>query len=70
MATLAALRDGTTDYMHSGTRGFPEGSFANGGAMRIAPVGLAYRSQLSLQPASDMQYACSLIHLPSNHLFA
>lgn len=43
-ATLTALRSGTTDYERSGTHGFPEGSFANGGAMRIAPVGLAYRS--------------------------
>ncbi len=26
-----------------GTKYIPNGSFANGGAMRIAPVGLAYR---------------------------
>lgn len=31
------------DYRETGRLQFPEGSFANGGAMRIAPVGLAYR---------------------------
>lgn len=31
------------DYRATGRMQFPEGSFANGGAMRIAPVGLAYR---------------------------
>ena len=41
--TFALLKQGKTDYKHSGRLGFPEGSFANGGAMRIAPVGLAYR---------------------------
>ena len=41
--TFALLKEGKTDYKQSGRLGFPEGSFANGGAMRIAPVGLAYR---------------------------
>ena len=42
------LRDGTVDYQNSGRLGFPEGSFANGGAMQIAPIGLAYRSAINL----------------------
>ena len=41
--TPALLKEGKTDYKQSGKLGFPEGSYANGGAMRIAPVGLAYR---------------------------
>lgn len=43
-AVLAALRQGA-DYRETGTLFFPEGSFGNGGAMRIAPVGLVYGSQ-------------------------
>lgn len=39
---MRALRQGA-DYRGTGRLQFPEGSFANGGAMRIAPVGLAYR---------------------------
>jgi len=32
------------DYRTTGRAVYPEGSFANGGAMRIAPVGLAFRN--------------------------
>lgn len=39
---LEAIRDGA-DPMATGTMFQPAGSFANGGAMRIAPQGLAYR---------------------------
>ena len=67
--TLTALRDGAVDYTSSGTRGFPEGSFANGGAMRIAPVGLAYRSKLS---CTSLNSACladgQLMLIPRHHL--
>ncbi|KAL3132646.1 hypothetical protein ABBQ32_009169 [Trebouxia sp. C0010 RCD-2024] len=63
-ATLTALRNGTTDYMSSGTRGFPGGSFANGGAMRIAPVGLAYRNADTklLQQAVADALLCTHVH--------
>jgi len=33
------------DYRGTGRLQFPDGSFGNGGAMRIAPVGLAYRQR-------------------------
>ena len=39
---MRLLADGG-DYRGTGRLQFPEGSFGNGGAMRIAPVGLAYR---------------------------
>lgn len=32
------------DYLKTGKSVIPDGSFANGGAMRIAPIGLAYRN--------------------------
>jgi len=32
------------DVMKTGTKIFPEGSFANGGAMRISPIGIAFRN--------------------------
>jgi len=40
---LAALRHGA-DPRTTGTMTAPEGSYANGGAMRISPCGLAYRN--------------------------
>lgn len=39
---MRLLADGA-DYRGTGRLQFPDGSFGNGGAMRIAPVGLAYR---------------------------
>lgn len=62
--TLSALRSGTVHYRSSGTRGFPEGSFANGGAMRIAPVGLAYRNADSsvLKQAVQDALLCTHVH--------
>jgi len=39
---MQALRTGA-DCRGTGRLQFPDGSFGNGGAMRIAPVGLAYR---------------------------
>ena len=38
---MQALKRGA-DYRGTGRLQFPDGSFGNGGAMRIAPVGLAY----------------------------
>jgi poly(ADP-ribose) glycohydrolase ARH3 len=40
---MGALQNGA-DYRKTGRLEFPNGSFGNGGAMRIAPVGLAYRN--------------------------
>lgn len=42
--TLKSLKQGA-DYMATGRSQFKQGSFANGGAMRIAPVGLVYRDR-------------------------
>lgn len=39
---LTAIKSGA-DPTTTGTASNPAGSFANGGAMRIAPLGLAYR---------------------------
>ena len=41
-AVQAAILEGRCDPLLAGRLVFPEGSFANGGAMRIAPVGLAF----------------------------
>jgi poly(ADP-ribose) glycohydrolase ARH3 len=40
---MRALQDGA-DYRATARVAFPQGSFGNGGAMRIAPVGLVYRN--------------------------
>ncbi len=40
---LHALKGGA-DYRQTGRMTFPDGSFGNGGAMRIAPVGFVYRN--------------------------
>jgi poly(ADP-ribose) glycohydrolase ARH3 len=42
-AVLVAV-EGGADIRTTGTIAFPDGSYANGGAMRIGPVGLAYRN--------------------------
>lgn len=43
-AVLTALQEGA-DWRETGTMFFPEGSYGNGGAMRIAPVGLLYSNE-------------------------
>jgi poly(ADP-ribose) glycohydrolase ARH3 len=60
---LQALREGA-DYRRTGRQQYPEGSFGNGGAMRIAPVGLAYRhaSERTLYYAVKEALVCSHIH--------
>ena len=40
---LEALNEGA-DYRYTGTLMIPTGSYANGGVMRIAPVGIAFRN--------------------------
>jgi poly(ADP-ribose) glycohydrolase ARH3 len=46
------------------TQFLPGGSFANGGAMRIAPVGLAYRNAdaATLQEAVEAALLCTHVH--------
>ncbi len=60
---LRLLRDGG-DYRGTGRLQFPEGSFGNGGAMRIAPVGLAYRNAPPeiLQEAVEDALLCTHVH--------
>jgi len=60
---MRALQAGA-DYRGTGRLQFPEGSFANGGAMRIAPVGLAYRhaSEEVLRRAVEDALLCTHVH--------
>ena len=60
---MRLLRDGG-DYRGTGTLEFPEGSFGNGSAMRIAPVGLAYRNadDESLAEAVEDAILCTHVH--------
>jgi poly(ADP-ribose) glycohydrolase ARH3 len=57
------LADGG-DYRGTGRLQFPEGSFGNGGAMRIAPVGLAYRhaGDDELADAVEDAILCTHVH--------
>lgn len=60
---LRALAAGA-DYRQTGRSQFPEGSFGNGGAMRIAPVGLAYRHAADevLRDAVSEALLCTHVH--------
>jgi poly(ADP-ribose) glycohydrolase ARH3 len=60
---MRALQQGA-DYRGTGRLQFPEGSFANGGAMRIAPVGLAYRHASAdvLRQAVADAVLCTHVH--------
>jgi poly(ADP-ribose) glycohydrolase ARH3 len=60
---MRALRQGA-DYRGTGRLQFPDGSFGNGGAMRIAPVGLVYRrapDDLLRQAVADA-LLCTHVH--------
>jgi poly(ADP-ribose) glycohydrolase ARH3 len=52
------------DYRTTGRAIYPEGSFANGGAMRIAPVGLAFRNANDqiLREAVSVALLCTHVH--------
>ena len=52
------------DHRTTGRAVHPEGSFANGGAMRIAPVGLAYRHapEPMLRAAVEAALLCTHVH--------
>ena len=60
---MRLLADGG-DYRGTGRVQFPEGSFGNGGAMRIAPVGLAYRHAPAavLMDAVEDALRCTHVH--------
>jgi poly(ADP-ribose) glycohydrolase ARH3 len=60
---MRLLADGG-DYRGTGRLQFPEGSFGNGGAMRIAPVGLAYRHADADELAEAVEDAmlCTHVH--------
>jgi poly(ADP-ribose) glycohydrolase ARH3 len=60
---MRLLQDGG-DYRGTGRLQFPEGSFGNGGAMRIAPVGLAYRHATDdvLLRAVEDALVCTHVH--------
>jgi poly(ADP-ribose) glycohydrolase ARH3 len=60
---MGALLDGA-DYRKTGRMQFPTGSFGNGGAMRIAPVALAYRhaSDDVLHQAVEAALVCTHVH--------
>eukprot|EP01112_Ceratiomyxa_fruticulosa_P007444 TRINITY_DN1930_c0_g1_i3.p1 TRINITY_DN1930_c0_g1~~TRINITY_DN1930_c0_g1_i3.p1 ORF type:complete len:348 (-),score=52.58 TRINITY_DN1930_c0_g1_i3:87-1130(-) len=59
---MQAILDGK-DYKEAGTMLFKDGSFANGGVMRISPIGLAFRN------ASDEQiHAAVVSSLLSTHV--
>ena len=52
------------DYRTTGRAIYPEGSFANGGAMRIAPVGLVFRhaGDQTLREAVRLALLCTHVH--------
>eukprot|EP00775_Hariotina_reticulata_P009353 gene9353-9516_t len=60
---MYSLQQGA-DPANTGKMFLPEGSFGNGGAMRIAPVGLVYRnvSMHSLQEAVTAALLCTHVH--------
>mmetsp|Transcript_6493 Transcript_6493/g.24137 ORF Transcript_6493/g.24137 Transcript_6493/m.24137 type:complete len:664 (-) Transcript_6493:21-2012(-) len=60
---IQLLKDGG-DYQVTGRVYFPEGSYANGGAMRIAPVGIAFRNASNdvLHAATEAALLCTHVH--------
>jgi len=60
---LAMLNEGA-DFRITGRAVYPEGSYANGGAMRIGPVGLAYRNgdDAVLRETVRLALLCTHVH--------
>ena len=58
------MLDGKINYRECGRIHFPDGSFANGGAMRIVPVALAFRDATDeqLYEAVRMSIISSHVH--------
>ncbi|CAF1263644.1 unnamed protein product [Rotaria sp. Silwood1] len=62
-ASMQCVLDGQIDYRECGRINFPDGSFANGGAVRIAPIALSFRN------ASDSQlYEAVRMAIISSHV--
>lgn len=59
-----ALLDGRVSVLTAGRFNYPDGSFANGGCMRIAPVGLAFRhaSPQEMRKASAAALLATHVH--------
>ncbi len=57
------MLEGKTDYRECGRIVFPDGSFANGGAMRIVPVALAFRDATDEQLYEAVQMAIVSSHV-------
>eukprot|EP00026_Physarum_polycephalum_P010401 Phypoly_transcript_10564.p1 GENE.Phypoly_transcript_10564~~Phypoly_transcript_10564.p1 ORF type:complete len:390 (+),score=58.37 Phypoly_transcript_10564:164-1171(+) len=61
-AAMQRVLDGK-DYKQAGRGSFPEGSFANGGIMRIPPVGLAFRNATDEELHTAVQWAIISSHV-------
>lgn len=59
---LTALINGEVDYLSSGTLYLPKGSWANGGAMRIAPIAIAFSNA-----SDDVLYEVVRLSIISTH---
>jgi poly(ADP-ribose) glycohydrolase ARH3 len=64
VSKILAMLGAGADYRTTGRAVYPEGSFANGGAMRIAPVGLAFRNagDAVLRQAVESALLCTHVH--------
>src|SRR5262249_40506744 len=64
VSKVLAMLDAGSDYRDTGRAVYPEGWFANGGAMRIAPVGLAFRNAADavLRQAVNLALLCTHVH--------
>lgn len=64
VSKILALLAAGGDYRTTGRAVYPEGSYANGGAMRIAPVGLAFRNAGDpvLRQAVASALLCTHVH--------
>jgi poly(ADP-ribose) glycohydrolase ARH3 len=64
VTSILEMLDAGSDYRHTGRAMYPEGSFGNGGAMRIAPVGLAFRNAADavLRRAVELALLCTHVH--------
>jgi poly(ADP-ribose) glycohydrolase ARH3 len=64
VSKVLAMLSAGADYRTTGRAVYPEGSFANGGAMRIAPVGLAFRhaDDAVLRDAVRLALLCTHVH--------
>jgi len=59
---MLSLISGEIDYTESGTYFLPKGSWANGGAMKIAPIGIAFSNV-----SNDILYEAARLAILSTH---